>query len=300
MLFPECKFRKKYAWNWDKYRQMLSFTGWNTVGSLGYMLKNQGVAVLVNKYYGPAANASMNIANTVCGQTLSLSGAMQSAFTPAITTAAGAGDIAKVRTLAFRFCKFGMLLSLVFMLPLALELPEVMCIWLKNPPAYATGLCWMMLLVAFVDYQTLGFGVAIMAKGDIKWYQIVLGCFNLLALPLAWLFAANGGNVYTVAVGILLAWTLMVYGRVFFARKLLDVSVRDWLKSVMAPVALIMICTGTLALLPRFIMPQSIGRVVVTAMVSTFVLVPLSWRFALNATERDFISSRVRRLFSHG
>ena len=299
-LFPECRFRKAYAWNWDKYKQMLSYTGWNIFGSLGYMLKGQGIAVLVNKYYGPAVNAAMNIASTVSGHTQTLSGAMQSAFTPAITTAAGSGDYGKVRALAFRFCKFGMLLSLIFMLPLALELPEVMRLWLKNPPAYATGLCWMMLLIAFIDSHTLGFGVAIMAKGDIMWYQIVLGSFNLLALPLAWIFAANGGNVYTVTLGILIAWTLLVYGRVLFARRLLGVSVRLWLRTVMLPVLLVVSVTGILAAVPHYIMSQSFVRVVVTTIISMSVFLPLAWYLVLDVRERSFIGDRVRRVFSHG
>ena len=299
-LFPECRFRRAYAWNWGMYKQMLAYTGWNIFGSLGYMLKGQGIAVLVNKYYGPAVNAAMNIANTVSGQTQTLSGAMQTAFTPAITTAAGTGDYVKVRSLAFRFCKFGMLLSLIFMLPLALELPEIMQLWLKNPPAYATGLCWMMLLIAFIDSHTLGLGVAIMAKGDIKWYQIVLGCFNLLALPFAWLFAANGGNVYTVAFGILIAWALLVYGRVLFARSLLGVSVRQWLKSVMVPVCSILVCSGAFAMLPHILMPQSFIRVVVTAMISMVTFVPLSWMIALDETEKYFVKDKIRRYFCHG
>lgn len=299
-LFPECRFRRAYAWNWSMYKQMLAYTGWNIFGSLGHMLKGQGIAVLVNKYYGPAVNAAMNIANTVSGQTQTLSGAMQSAFTPAITTAAGTGDYGKVRALAFRFCKFGMLLSLIFMLPLALELPEVMRLWLKTPPAYATGLCWMMLLIAFIDSHTLGLGVAIMAKGDIKWYQIVLGGFNLLALPLAWIFAANGGNVYAVALGILIAWAFLVYGRVLFARRLIGVSVRLWLKTVMLPVLLVLSGSGILASIPHYIMPESYVRVVVTTVVSTIVFLPLAWCFALDFQERSFICDKVRRCVYHG
>ena len=299
-LFPECRFRRVYAWNWSMYKQMLSYTGWNIFGSLGYMLKGQGIAVLVNKYYGPAVNAAMNIANTVSCQTQTLSGAMQSAFTPAITTAVGTRDYGKVRTLAFRFCKFGMLLSLIFMLPLALELPEIMRFWLKTPPQYATGLCWMMLLIAFIDSHTLGFGVAIMAKGDIKWYQIVLGGFNLLALPIAWVFAANGGNVYAVALGILIAWAFLVYGRVLFARRLLGVSVRLWLKTVMLPVLISASGTVVLACLPHFIMPQSVVRVFVTTTISTITFALISWRFGLAGDERSFIKDRVRWYFRYG
>ena len=299
-LFPECRFRRAYAWDWGRYKQMLTYTGWNTFGTLGYVLKGQGIAVLVNKYYGPTVNAAMNIANTVSGQTQTLSGALQSAFTPAITTAVGAGDYPLVRTLTFRFCKFGMVLSLAFMIPLSLELPEVMRLWLKNPPEYATGLCWLMLLIAFIDKNTLGHGVAVMASGNIKWYQIVLGAFNLMALPIAWVFAANGGSVYSVAVGILIAWVLLVYGRVFFARNILNLSIRVWLTSVMIPILVVLLCTGVIAFIPHIIMPQSFIRVVVTSLVSLAVFLPLVWFVVLDGVERTFVKDRIWRCLGHG
>lgn len=299
-LFPECKYKKIYAWDWCRYKKMLSYTGWNVLGSLGYMLKGQGVSVLVNKYYGPSVNAAMNVANMVSGQAQSLSGAMQNAFTPAITTAAGAGNIVQVRCLALRFCKFGMVLSLIFMIPLALELPVVMRIWLKTPPEYATGLCWIMLLMAFIDKNTLGHGVAIMAMGEIKWYQIVLGSFNLLALPLAWIFAANGGNVCFALGGTVIAWSFLVYGRLFFARAILGISIREWLKSVMIPIAIVLSCTSIIACLPKVIIPPSIFRVFVTAIVSLFVFLPLVWFVVLNEEERMFVQNKVRRYCRHG
>ena len=300
ILFPECRFRKAYAWDWNKYKQMLTYTGWNTFGTLGAVLKGQGIAILVNKYYGPAVNAAMNIANTVSGQAQTLSGAMQNAFAPAITTAAGAGDYAKVRTLTFGFCKFGMILSLVFMIPLSLELPEIMRLWLKNPPEYATGLCWLMLLIAFIDKNTLGHGVAVMACGNIKWYQIVLGSFNLLALPLAWMFAANGGNVYSVVLGTLIAWVLLVYGRVIFARNLLGLSILEWLKKVMLPIWIVLLIAGVVGFIPQIVMPQSLIRIAVTAISSTLVYFPLVWFVALNDDERSFVKDRFRRFFKYG
>lgn len=294
-IFPECRFRRKYAWNWSKYKEMLSYTGWNIFGSLAYMLKGQGIAILVNKYFGPAINASMGIASTVSGHTQTLSGAMQGAFSPAITTAIGAGDLEGARKFAYRFCKFGMALSLLFMIPLALELPTVMRLWLKNPPEYVTGLCWLMLLMAFVDQNTLGHGVAVMANGKIKWYQIVLGSFSLMALPFAWIFCALGFNVYFVNIGVLLAWTLLVYGRLFFARYFLEMSIRYWLTKIMLPILIASTIATVTGCLPRLILTDSFLRVVATTLACEVVFVPLLWLVIFNGEERAFVSSRIEK-----
>ena len=299
-IFPECRFRMKYAWSWAKYRQMLAYTGWNTFGSLGCMLRGQGIAILVNKFFGPAVNASMAIANTVSGHTQTLAGAMQGAFSPVITTAVGAGDMKTVRAVSLRFCKFGMALSLLFMIPLALELPIIMRLWLKNPPAYAVGLCWIMLLMAFVDKNTLGHGVAIMAYGKIMWYQIILGTFNLLAIPCAWLFVIMGGNVYSVGWALLLTWAFLVYGRLFFARHILQMSIRAWTSRVMMPILVSIFITSVAGVLPRFILDETLIRVCATTIVTEAVLVPLLWFIVLDREERDFVLVRMRRWIHHG
>ena len=292
-IFPECKFRFSYAWNWQMYKEMLSYTGWNIFGTLGCVLKSQGVSVLVNKYYGPAVNASMGIANTVNNQTQTLSAAIQGAFYPVIATSLGAGNIDKAKSVAFRFCKFSMVCALAFMIPLSLELPHVMRLWLKNPPEYVTGLCWLMMLMAFIDNNTLGHSAIIMANGNIKWYQVILGSFNLMALPTAWMFCANGFSVYYVMVGVLISWSFLIYGRLVFAKILLGMSVRFWLKDIMRPVFVVLIVTSSIGYIPRVFMEESFCRLLLTTAVSLIVYIPLVWQVVFDAQERGFIRQKM-------
>lgn len=298
--FPECKFRRQYCWDSIRLRQIASYAGWNGIGAIAKVLRIQGVAILVNRHFGAAVNAAMSFANSVNGHAQTLSGAMQGAFTPVITTAIGAGEIERAKVWVYRFCKFGMALSLLFMIPLALELPEATRLWLKNPPEYTVGLCAIMLLVSFVDKQTLGFGVAVMANGNIKWYQIVLGAFNLLTLPLCWLFVVLGGNVYTVGAGMLLTWALLSYGRLFFARAQLNTSIRKWARDVMAPVlsaAAVAVVAGSI---PQLFLPRSFLRIGLTTLSSEAAFIPLLWLFVLTPDERKHVRTHLAKGLFHG
>ena len=124
-LFPECRIVLKYMCDLNRLRTTLGYTGCIVMGAGAALLRNQGMTVLVNKLYGPRVNAAMAVANTVNGHACSLSGSLMGAFTPAITTAYGTGDYKAANKLALRGCKFAMVLSLLFTLPLSLELPEV-------------------------------------------------------------------------------------------------------------------------------------------------------------------------------
>jgi Na+-driven multidrug efflux pump len=131
--------------------------------------------MLINKYFGPQINASMTIANQVSSHTMMLSGAMVGAFQPAITNACGARKYEWMRLMAFRACKFGTLLILIFLIPLAVEIHEVLSIWLKNPPPYTESLCLCMLGVLVIDKSTVGHMVAVNANGKVALYQAFLG-----------------------------------------------------------------------------------------------------------------------------
>lgn len=294
VIFPECRYRRAYAWNWGMYKQMLSYTGWNTLGSLGMIMRGQGIAILVNKFFGPAVNASFGIANTVNGHANSLASSMQTAFYPVITTAIGSGNLVEARKWAFRFCKFGMLFALIFVIPLAIELKEIVRLWLRNPPSYSIGLCWIMLLMSLIDKSTLGYSAAIMANGNIKWYQIVLGSFNLMAIPLAWVFCIAGLNVYWVGVAMILTWTFLVYGRLVFGKILLDMDYKYWCQKIMRPIFIACAISGLIAFLPRFIMRPSLVRIVTTTLIAELVFLPISWFAVMESQERVFLHNKIK------
>ena len=52
-VYPECRIRRDCLWNWPDIRKMASFAGWNALGAAGRILRGQGIAILVNKMFGP-------------------------------------------------------------------------------------------------------------------------------------------------------------------------------------------------------------------------------------------------------
>lgn len=293
MVFPECRFRMRYCWDLTRFRELAAYAAWSAYGSLAMLMRSQGIAILVNKYFGPRVNAAMVVANTVNSQTTTLSGAMTGAFSPVITTACGAGDYVTMRKMAFCVCKFGMALSYIFLLPLALELPYVMKLWLKDPPAFSVGLCWIMLLITFLDKQTYGHMLAIMAYGKMAWFQVVVGTLNLMALPLAWLFVSNGANVYFVVWAMAITWALVVYGRLYFAKIYVDMKVGYWLWRIMLPIIGVVLVSMAVGWGVRGLFAESFKRICLTTFAVEAVFMPLLWAFVFEPDEKVFIKEKI-------
>ena len=296
VVFPECAFRWTYLWSGSRLLALANYAGWQFFGNMGVLLRGQGLAILVNKYFGPAVNASMTIANTVSGQASTLSGSLIGAFQPAIANAYGAGDLDGMRRLAYRACKFGTLLVLLFVIPLAAELPEVLRLWLKQPPRYAVELCWCVLAVLVIDKTAVGHMLAVNARGKIAVYQAFLGTALILTLPLAWLWVALGGGVVAVGLSLVVTMAVCAWGRVFFARKLVGMSARYWLFRIFLPLVAVSAVSGTAAWLPHLWMAPSLFRIIVATLCAEVLLLPLAWFLILDGAERRFIMDRVRAL----
>ena len=295
-VFPECKFNWRYMFDFSRLKQLGNFAGWQMVGALGGLLRGQGIAVVVNKFLGPRMNASISVANTVNSHAGMLSSAMNGAFMPAITTAYGAGDYLQMKRLAIRACKFGTLLSLVFFVPLALELSEVMRLWLKTPPPHSTLFCLTMMLAMVIDGMTVGHMVVVQAVGKIALYQSVLGGFLLLTIPIAIMLLLMGLGVYAISVAIVLPICACSLGRVWFAKKLAGMEVSTWALKVFLPVCFAVIIVGVAGALPRVFMNADFIRVVVTTAVCEAIFVPLVWCCILDGDERAYIRERFKRI----
>ena len=250
------------------------------------------MAILVNKYFGPSVNAAMSIGNTVNGQANALAGAMQGAFMPAITTAYGSGDMTQTKKLMYRACKFGVLLSFIFTLPLCIEMNEVLRIWLINPPEYTAGLCTSMVSALIIDKTTIGHMAVVHATGRIAKYQLLLGGSLIATLPIAWLFFHLGLGVYSLCCAIVGTIAVCAWGRVFFTRAYIGEPVREWVRKVFVPLSIAMVVTLMAGFVPRFFMPSSNLRVCVTTFLCEAVLLPCAWYFVLDRTEREFVRSK--------
>ena len=293
-LFPECRFYAKYLWSWTRTKALLNYAGWMMFGALGAISKNQLLAILVNKQYGPNVTAAVSVANHVSGNLTIFSGGMINAFQPAIVNACGAKDFTRMRKLAFMTCKFGTMLIVFFALPVALELPKIMQVWLKTPPKYTVELCWFILAMVVIDKTTVGHQLAINANGKIALYQAVLGSILVLTCPLAWWLIVCGTGVYSVGISLVTTMAFCAWGRVFFARCLVDMSIGYWLRKIMLPLFLTITVSGGVGFLPQLVMPASLLRIFVTGVCTEIVLITLTWLFLFDRKERDVIMMKLK------
>lgn len=81
--FDECVYH--FIYDHDLLKQMCSFAGWNFIGSSSGILRDQGINILLNLFFGPSVNASRGIAFKVQQTVQSFVVNFLTALTPPIT-----------------------------------------------------------------------------------------------------------------------------------------------------------------------------------------------------------------------
>ena len=294
MLFPECRLRLSCLGLWSYMRRIGAYAWWQAFGGLGYLARHQFLTVIVNRFFGPKVTASFSVGGTVGGEAAALTGAMQGAFAPAITTACGEGDWTRVRLMAYQTCKFGTLLTLTFAIPMGLEIRELLYLWLKEVPLHAEGICLVMLAVIVVEKFSLGHTIGVNASGRIAKYQVFRSLSCLTAIPFSVAAALVWRHVDAVALALLATTCIACCSDVCLARRRIGLSARHWLVQIIVPLLGVMAFSILVGLLPRLFMQMSFARLVVSTALSLAALLPASWLFVLNGEERLFVQGKIR------
>lgn len=294
-VFDECRINLKVVKDRGRFRELFSFASWQFVGLTGLAVRNQGSTVVVNKMAGVEFNSTMSVATTVSVQVGTLSAALNNAFYPAITSAAGAGDFDRFYRLSFQTSKFGTLLMSVFALPMALEADYVIRLWLKNPPDMVVPVCIVMLVNAVLERIGQGSLIAVNASGNVKWHELL--CFVIhvvtiaLCVLLAWGFECR---VVGVAVGLLIGTALLTAMRMALWKIQLSFPLRDWAIRFVLPFAASAALSTGIGMTPRCFMKEGFARLLLSSALSVAAQLATFAVVVLNREEREFVASRIR------
>ncbi len=296
--FAGCKIDISFWGDWKRIKEMFSFSGWTLFGNLGYLARANIPAILLNQFFNPIrfafVNASYQIGVALAGYTQSMSSSLLGAFSPQITTLAGANEHEKMVQTSFDASKFGTLLILLIAIPVSLEADYLLVLWLKEPPLLAASFCRLVILQTILDNITYGHMAGIIATGEIKWYQITTGGLCLMSIPISWLVLSFGGDPLSVSWVIVVCMALCSVARLLYGRKLLKIKISDWAKKILLPLSMICLVAYSSGYLVRTaIETPSFLRFCLTSATTFIITLILTWRILLDNNNRTAIITRI-------
>ena len=229
--YPECR---QVDLHYDKKvsNKMLSFSGWNSLGAFAMMCRSQGIAFVINIFWGTAINAVYGIANQVSGQLSYFSQMLSASFAPQIMKSVGENNYDKLRFLSLFSSKIAFFMSAIFAIPLILQMDFILRIWLGNVPMYTAEFCTLIIYVFLILQLYPGLVRAIMAVGIIRNYQIVISILLMIPIITGIILYKNGFESYSICYVMIIAQILSLFATTFFAKRYFNLNIFIFYKFV--------------------------------------------------------------------
>lgn len=240
--FEECT----YLFVYDKslLKQMFAFAGWNFIGSSSAVLRDQGGNIVINMFCGPAVNAARGIAIQVSNAIQGFVTNFMTALNPQITKSYASGNFDYMMTLIFQGARLSYYILLLLSLPVILNAEYILSIWLGIVPEYTVRFVQLVLVFAMSESLANPLITAMLATGNIRNYQLVVGGLQLLNLPFSYLFLRLGYSPEIVFIIAIIISVCCEMSRLCMLRKMINLPVRRFLHNVYFNVIIVSIVSA--------------------------------------------------------
>ena len=295
--YEECVFAPFRYFNKSTAKEMTSFAGWNFIFSATSMISFYGNGVVLNHFFGTLLNAAQGIAGDVNGKLNVFASGMLTSINPVITKSEGAGNRERMIKTTLTGCKWSFLLFAIVAIPMLVETPYVLRIWLKNVPDWAVVFVRLQLVATMISSTTGLLGTSIFAVGKVKQYCKTMSLVNFLSIVLTYAaFAMGGSPVFMYVIFIAIQGIAQSVIRLYYAKKDCSLHITDHLRHVMVPcltVSVVSIATGVSF---HLYLSEGITRMLLalTAVVVSFVLT--LWALGVSEKEREALRNVATKI----
>lgn len=228
-------------------KEMITFVSLLLFTILAQILRDNGLTVLVNLFFGLTLNASFAIATQVSHMVTNFVMNFKQALIPQMMSAWGAGNKNAVYSLINLGTKITFILMLMTSVPIILESEFILNVWLKNPPKYASTLVSLSVLSINISSFTNFLYQVVHATGKIKGQQVAISLLFISNITLIYVAYKLGADFYFAYYITILVSILQCMINMYYARKCIDLSIKDFfrdniMRAIIVTIVIVAVC----------------------------------------------------------
>lgn len=289
--FEEC--RLKITLDKRFLRDISTFAGWNFIGCTAHLLKDHGVNVLLNVFGGPILNAARSIATSVNAAVYSFTNSFMTALNPQITKSYASDDFGYMGYLVEKGARFSFYILMLLAVPIIIETDYILDLWLGNYPEHAVSFVRLVLILSLTEVLSNPLITVILATGQIRNYQLLVGGIYLLNFPLSYIclkFTTIPELIYIVAI---LISVICLFLRLMFLKKMVHLDVNQYVVRVILNVILVSLGSSILPFLIKENLEGGLFRFCVVGLVAVICSVFSILYIGCSSGERDNLLSKI-------
>lgn len=278
------------------FNQMLSFSGWNILGSFAYMVKDQGLNLLLNLYFGPVVNAARAISYQVSSALNGFSSNIFTAFRPQLMQSYSSKEYERTKSLMFVMSKFTYYLMVFLAIPIIIEIDYILKLWLgDNIPDRTNVFTVIVILNMLVTNFNPPVSQIVHATGKMQKYQVVTSVVLIMILPISWIFLQLGFSSVSVFLVSLLVSILNQFICLLVLKDIFEYSLREYIQKVVFPCAYVSFLVFPLTFQIHNLYDQGFTRLILVTsaniLFSSFAIIFVG----LSRSEKKILLEKIKR-----
>lgn len=289
--FEECT----YSFSFDKslLKQMFSFAGWNFIGASSAVLRDQGGNIILNIFCGPTANAARGIAMQVNSAIHGFVGNFMVALNPQITKSYASGEHGYMMSLIYKGARFSYYILLILSLPIIINVNYILTLWLGFVPEHTAIFVQLVLIFAMSESLANPLVTAMLATGNIRNYQLIVGGLQIINLPLSYLFLKLGYPPETVFIVAIFISVCCEMARLYMLRSMIQLSMRSFLREVYFNVILVTIVAAIIPVILFKALPEDFLGFIINCVCCVLCTAISILYIGLSRNERQMIITKT-------
>ena len=268
--FAECKY--KFVLEKKILKDMFGYSVWQFVGNTSAILKNQGVNILLNLYFGPLVNAARGVANQVNNAIYHFAGNFMMALNPQITQSYSAGNLKYTFSLVNRGARFSYYILFILSLPVIINANYIMHLWLKKVPDYSVIFVQLILIEMMITSISRTLIAMQSATGKIRNYQLIVGGILLLNLPLCYVMLELGFAPVIIVLVSLFVEILAILARMYMIPLTIP-EFKPWyyIRDVLLNILFVSVLSSSIPVVLHFVIEENLITVLFNIVASVCV-----------------------------
>lgn len=292
---PEVK--SGLCYNKCMIKEMFGFISWASYGSFVSVGFNQGLNIILNLFFGPTVNAARGIAVQVQGAVDQFTMNFQTAINPQLMKSTAVRDYNSAQILLIASSKYSFFLLSILGIPIIVEAPFILGIWLKDIPPYTVGFCRIILFISIFGSLANALRIVNQAEGNIKKFQLSECTLLLMIMPLSYIVLKIWQVPILVYFVHLIIEILSQFVRIVVVIPKIEMSLIKYMKKIYIPIILIFFITLSVAYGLHISLPENpLYRFFSVVIVTEILLFWEIYNWGLDKTEKNYILNYAMKL----
>ena len=291
--FNEIKLHRLF--DKKRFKSMLSFSGWNIFGTFSSVMREQGINLVINFFFGPVVNAARGVAAQVNGGLQSFVTNITMPVRPQVVQSYAQGNLGRTMRLTYSISKLSCCFLLMMAIPVSLEIDYILRIWLGDTiPQHANTFTVIVLFTSLINNLNSATSGVVHATGIMKNYQLLGSLMSISSVPISYFLLKAYPTPEIALIVVMICATLGHFICLFVVKGLVGMPIREYLKEVIWPILIVLLISFIITYPVHLLLESGLKRFcLVTVLGISSVSISLLF-LALNESERTLLVQMIK------